>query len=114
MRPRSTSESPWILSTSSSVRSPHCRRTFPLSWFHLPRSTSVFIRSSLFDCRHSRVRRVDRATPRSGLVASLLDELLETFEIAAHASARDAHGVADVLDDTFGVVLELQHDAGLV
>src|SRR6185503_14177729 len=68
----------------------------------------------LVDRRHSRVRRVDRATPRSGLVASLLDELLETFEIATHASARDAHGVADVLDDTFGVVLELQHDAGLV
>src|SRR5688572_14255266 len=58
------------------------------------------------------MRRIDRAAPRAGLAAALLDEVLEALEIPADPCAGDADGVAHVLDHAFRIVVDLQHDAG--
>src|SRR5262247_716236 len=51
-------------------------------------------------------------SPPSGFPAAALDEFLESLEIAADAMRDYTHGIADILGDTFRVVLELKHDPG--
>src|SRR5262249_48161670 len=62
--------------------------------------------------RPSGARRIDRAAPRAGLASTLLDEFLETMQIAAHAAGRRTDRVPDVFDDALRLVLHLEHDAG--
>src|SRR5207248_406119 len=55
----------------------------------------------------------DLAAPGAGLPAARLDELLEAIQVALHARGDQPRGVAHVLHDAFGIVLQLEHDARL-
>src|SRR5918998_322442 len=60
------------------------------------------------------VRLVDLTSPRAGLDAARLDELLEPLEVTLDLAARDAELVAHVLDDALGVNVHLDRHSGLV
>src|SRR5437764_990836 len=54
---------------------------------------------------------LDLAAPGAALGASRLDQRLEALEIAGDAAVGSADGVAELLEDPFGDVVELDHDA---
>src|SRR5688572_2701251 len=84
-------------------------------------STQVYIRSVIAhpgeEYGQAELRRrvlLHLAAPRARCLALGLDQLLEALEVAADAALRDAEGVAGGFDDSVGVDVHLDHDAGLV
>src|SRR5690606_18422279 len=52
----------------------------------------------------------DLTAPAAGGSLTVLDELLEPFQVSGDARGDRAHGIADRFDGTLGLVVELQFD----
>src|SRR5207249_7044558 len=61
-------------------------------------------RSCLLDC----------AAPRASLYALGLDERLKALQVVPHTCGHDPQHVPDVFDQTFRLVIDLQHDARVI
>src|SRR5689334_11043689 len=58
---------------------------------------------SLFDC----------ASPGAGFLTPRFYISFESLKISLDSLSNDAKGISGILDETFGVILQLQHDLGL-
>src|SRR3954452_7551748 len=130
----STRKSAWPIIWWKSYSRPRARSTHSSASLSLPTAATVSsstcsgrrcaaggatecsdrVAPSPADPRTLSVVPVDRATPRSGLAATLLDELLEALEIAFGPTPHEAQLVADRLHHALGFQVELQHDAGAI
>lgn len=50
---------------------------------------------------------INFTAPRASLLATSLDELLEALQVALNAARHEAERIADILDQTLGVVVHL-------
>ena len=57
---------------------------------------------------------MDFTTPRAALLAARLNELLEPLQVAFDAPTDEAQLIANVLDDAFRIIVQLEGHSGLV